>query len=63
MTASVLNQTHKRFRIMLFIVVMPTFFLALDIAQPKKKDKWISSPSNFFSFFTVKLLFKCHFVA
>ena len=49
MTASVLNQTHNRFRITLVIVVMPTFFQALDLAQPKK-DNWVSSPSNFFHF-------------
>ena len=36
------------------VIVMPTFFQALDITHPTK-DKWNSSPSHFSSFFTVEL--------
>ena len=35
-----------------YVIVMSTFFQALDIAHPQK-DKWIFSPSHFSSFFTV----------
>ena len=34
------------------IIILPRFFQALEIAHPEK-DKWISSPSHFSSFFTV----------
>ena len=39
------------------MIVMPTFFPALDIAH-SKKDKWIRSPSHF-SFLIVFSSFRC----
>ena len=48
--------------VVVLVVVVELCEQALDIAQPKK-DKWISSPSHFSSFFTVYLLLKCCFVA
>ena len=42
--------------------ILPSTGYENNIAQTKT-DRWLRSPSHFSSFFTVKLLFKCHFVA